>query len=800
MTTVAALWEGLAAVHGACYRRIGVSADAAGKKTPRGERNNLSQQEIEADPGSGNTFSLALKHCADLYCVDFDTLDVQGCALHAALLELDTARTRTRKGSHFYVYLADVPADVAARLTGSRQQDVCAQPGFAVDLLKGNNVWETADRTVEGALRTVPWASLAPHFRLEAAAPPAKRMRGEGGAARPAAASAGARLPDDVAEFMRAEGIPVTNVYTVGSTLCAHVDITCPFAGRKHTSNHCYVVVGPHALQLRCHDEQCAGKGHILSYTAPRGASAGAGAAEPVAASEDVPMQDADDDAAPVEEGGAGASEAGDGAIQPRERFEDHYDAADPSAMVGVINKYVAFIDGCKGGKSVYVVEEPGYPPVLKSRQTLLEYFEDEVFNLPVQGARGAVRVEKVCPISLWLRSPARRKHREVGFNPRAVGHTRRVFNNWQGFAVTAEAAAAWAAENDWEEAVQPFVEHIRRIWCKGNDEHADYVCKWYAHIMQRPWEKTRVSLSVKSRLEGAGKSIIDESVGAIIGNEYYVELSDESQVTGQFTSILANKLLVVMDEAVFGGDKKSHGKLLSTITGAKQKIECKGVDAIFVDSFINLRSNSNKEHMAYVQDGSRRPFMLEASNEMGSVMTAATSAYFQRLAAVPKEALAHFLYTLNLDGVNIRSFPQTALYRDQILRSLPAFRSFWHTVFSRGYVAPARTEGNGVHAVDIAAIDWEPDGAAAAGQHRTLPLHVAKEEVYAAFRAETRGQSYVDTSSVFWQNSLRLFDDTAFFDDKRVQTDGRRVRGIILPPLERCIALWNEASSVKIE
>jgi hypothetical protein len=191
---------------------------------------------------------------------------------------------------------------------------------------------------------------------------------------------------------------------------------------------------------------------------------------------------------------------------------------------------------------------------------------------------------------------------------------------------------------------------------------------------------------------------------------------------------------------------------------------------------------------------------MLEASNEMGSVMTAASSAYFRRIAAVPKEALAHFLYTLDLDGVNIRSFPQTSLYRDQILRSLPAFRSFWHTVFSRGYVAPARTEGTGMHAIDIAAVDWEPDGAAAAGQHRTLPMHVGKEEIYASFRLETRGQSYVDSTSVFWQNSLRLFDDTVFFDDKRVQTGGKRVRGIVLPPLERCIALWNGASSVKIE
>ena len=90
MTTVAAFCEGLAAKHGPCYRRIGVTVDSAGKKTPRGERNNLSQDDIAADSGSGNTFSISLKHCADLYCVDFDTLDVQGCALHAALLELDT--------------------------------------------------------------------------------------------------------------------------------------------------------------------------------------------------------------------------------------------------------------------------------------------------------------------------------------------------------------------------------------------------------------------------------------------------------------------------------------------------------------------------------------------------------------------------------------------------------------------------------------------------------------------------------------------------------------------------------------
>ena len=257
----------------------------------------------------------------------------------------------------------------------------------------------------------------------------------------------------------------------------------------------------------------------------------------------------------------------------------------------------------------------------------------------------------------------------------------------------------------------------------------------------------------------------------------------------GQFTSCLANKLLVVMDEAVFGGDKKAHGKLLSTITGAKQKIECKGVDAIFVDSYINMRQNSNKEHFAFTQDGSRRPMMLEASNKLGSIMTEETTAYFQRLGAVPLPAIAHFLYTRDLSGVNIRAFPQTELYRDQVLRSLPPFRAFWHAVFTRGFVVPARTEGTGQYAVDIPAIGWDEQ----------RPLVVDKSAVYDAFRLEVRGQSHVDTSSVFWQNSKRLFDDAPFYDESRAQAGGVRTRTVTLPPLAQCVQRWNAASSVKI-
>eukprot|EP01043_Picozoa_sp_COSAG02_P065467 COSAG02_NODE_9889_length_2082_cov_2.625315_1_plen_88_part_10 len=81
-STVQQLAQSLAAAHGPCYRRIQVSVDSNGKKVQKGERNNLTQVQIDADPGRGTWLSIALKHCPNLYVIDFDTPELDGCSLY----------------------------------------------------------------------------------------------------------------------------------------------------------------------------------------------------------------------------------------------------------------------------------------------------------------------------------------------------------------------------------------------------------------------------------------------------------------------------------------------------------------------------------------------------------------------------------------------------------------------------------------------------------------------------------------------------------------------------------------------
>jgi hypothetical protein len=269
-STVQQLAQSLADAHGPCYRRIQVTVDSNDKKVPKGERNNLTQVQIDADPGRGSWLSIALKHCPNLYVVDFDTHELSGCSLHEYCTALDTARTQTTKGEHHYVYITDIPNDVEAMLTGSRQQKLCAQPQFEVDLLKGNNVWEPASRAVSGELRTISWSDVALYFNLSATetGPPPKRARRNNDTT---AAAPPVQLPDGAADWLRDHGVPVVKTYrSRHNCVCAHVDRDCPFTQHSATStNNRYVAVTPLGLVLRCHSQRCCGKQVVLDYQPP---------------------------------------------------------------------------------------------------------------------------------------------------------------------------------------------------------------------------------------------------------------------------------------------------------------------------------------------------------------------------------------------------------------------------------------------------------------------------------------------------------------------------------------------------
>lgn len=102
---------------------------------------------------------------------------------------------------------------------------------------------------------------------------------------------------------------------------------------------------------------------------------------------------------------------------------------------------------------------------------------------------------------------------------------------------------------------VKPVVQHIHHIWCRGDSHLAQYVIRWLASVVQKPWQKTRVALLLRSRQEGAGKGVIMTLLSKIFGT-HYKSLPLE-RVTGRFNAQLQDVLMLFLDETTWGGNHK---------------------------------------------------------------------------------------------------------------------------------------------------------------------------------------------------------------------------------------------------
>ena len=119
-------------------------------------------------------------------------------------------------------------------------------------------------------------------------------------------------------------------------------------------------------------------------------------------------------------------------------------------------------------------------------------------------------------------------------------------------------------------------LDHLREIWCSGDEKMYDYVLNWLSFIVQRPGEKTKVALCLKSE-EGAGKGCILKLIEQIVSPEYYLATSNMKYILGNFNSIMEGKVLIDLDEASWGGRRSDANALKEKITEEKQEIEKKG-------------------------------------------------------------------------------------------------------------------------------------------------------------------------------------------------------------------------------
>ena len=278
-------------------------------------------------------------------------------------------------------------------------------------------------------------------------------------------------------------------------------------------------------------------------------------------------------------------------ASKPKKKFKPE----DTSGPVESLNKEFAFLAGGSAGIVLWETKDAEGKPYVKHLS--MDAFHNMLLPNKIVGGNG-----KLVPISkVWLNSPARRTYENIVFKPQnAPLKNPRLYNLWKGFpehSVKDEIAA--------KDGVAAFKEHMLENICQKDEGLYVWLWSYFAHIIQKPGEKPLTALVFRGD-KGVGKNALIRIIGELLGS-YYLLTSDRRYLVGNFNAHMENRLLFVLDEAFWSGDKQAEGRLKDLITGDRHVIERKGKEMYEVDNFTRVVIIGNEDWLVPASFDERR-------------------------------------------------------------------------------------------------------------------------------------------------------------------------------------------------
>ena len=106
-----------------------------------------------------------------------------------------------------------------------------------------------------------------------------------------------------------------------------------------------------------------------------------------------------------------------------------------------------------------------------------------------------------------------------------------------------------------------------------------DYVLNWISNIIQHPGMKNETALVIKG-LQGIGKNTFTDVVSELLSGYSVANVTEMQELTGNFNSVVENKMLIVLNELKNCGDERmaNFNALKSIITDKTIRINEKNI------------------------------------------------------------------------------------------------------------------------------------------------------------------------------------------------------------------------------
>jgi len=439
------------------------------------------------------------------------------------------------------------------------------------------------------------------------------------------------------------------------------------------------------------------------------------------------------------------------GAIAPEAEFtkiekQDEPEALDP---IEELNKRFGFL--VLGGKSV-ILQKPK-PRIIEPDSFNPFQIEPEVKFMGMSAFYDLLKPEVVYDkkgrpeeiSKIWMSSNQKSKYERIDFLP-GIEAPADTYNLWTGFSCEPLKDLSLATPK-MIEGVKLFKEHMFENVCERNDELFEWLFGFFAHTVQKPWEKPLTALVFKGE-KGVGKNALIDRVGKLFSRHFTVT-SDKRFIVGNFNAHLSELLMIVLDEAFWSGDKQAEGVLKNLITGHTHLIEQKGREVYKIRNLLRVAILGNEDWIVPATRDERRFAVFNVGSNRRLDIN-----FFSKMRELidlkgGNQLLLKELLDFDLDKVNVHLAPRTEGLRDQKMESLNQVEMWWFSCLSAG-----RILGH-----EFASQEW--------------PKEMSKQALREACHAfsKARGMRYVPNPWSFGKNFSKLTPD---LKTSRLRDDSR--------------------------
>jgi hypothetical protein len=186
------------------------------------------------------------------------------------------------------------------------------------------------------------------------------------------------------------------------------------------------------------------------------------------------------------------------------------------------------------------------------------------------------------------------------------------VFNLWRPFAMELLTEIPYVSNAG---GLKKMLKHIE-ILCNNEKPVYNYFIGWIAIMIQKPEVKTTLITLISK--EGAGKGTLMQLFAKMLGKSKILETKTPSRdVWGQFNGIMADALLVNLNEMEYKETQNAEGQIKALITDTQMTISKKGINQFSIDSFHHFIITTNKENPIATTKDDRRKIIIRSSDEL---------------------------------------------------------------------------------------------------------------------------------------------------------------------------------------